>query len=99
MKTLINKTKLWSEKRNLHKADPDKQFYKIIEEIGEVAGAKARGNLDEMQTELGDVLVTLIIYAQQHNIELYDCLDLAYNKILNRNGKLVNGTFIKEEDL
>src|SRR5699024_12140133 len=99
MKTLINKTKLRSEQRNQHKADPDKQFYKIIEEIGEVAGAKARGNLDEMQTELGDVLVTLIIYAQQQNIELYDCLNLAYNKILNRNGKLVNGTFIKEEDL
>src|SRR5699024_1159866 len=99
MKTLINKTKLWSEQRNLHKADPDKQFYKIIEEIGEVAGAKARGDIDNLKMELGDALVTLIIYAQQQNIELYDCLDLAYNKILNRNGKLVNGTYIKEEDL
>lgn len=99
MNQLILKTQRWAEERNLHNADPDKQFLKIIEEMGEVAGAKARGNIDEMKTELGDVLVTLIIFAQQQNIDLKECLNQAYEKILYRKGKMVNGVYVKESDL
>lgn len=28
-----------------------------------------------------------------------ECLEIAYNEIKDRNGKLINGTFVKEEDL
>jgi len=99
MNMLKKKIEMWSSERDLHVADPDKQFYKIIEEMGEVAGAKARGNIDEMKVELGDVLVTLIIFAQQQDIDLKQCLELAYEKIMNRNGKMINGVYVKEEDL
>lgn len=99
MELLIEKVKKWSKDRNLHVSDSNKQFLKIVEELGEVSGAYARGNIEEMKKELGDVLVTLIIFAQQNQLDLKECLELAYNKILYRKGKMINGVFIKEEDL
>lgn len=53
----------------------------------------------DMQLEMGDVLVTLIILAKQQDIELSDCLSMAWNKIKNRRGKTINGNFYKQEDL
>lgn len=51
------------------------------------------------QTELGDVLVTLIIQAQGQGTNLEECLALAYNKIKYRTGKTIDGVFVKSEDL
>ena len=33
------------------------------------------------------------------NIDLVKCLEMAYDKIKHRNGKIKNGTFVKSEDL
>lgn len=49
--------------------------------------------------ELGDLLVTIIIFAQQMDIDLEVALGMAYKKIADRKGKLVDGSFVKEEDL
>ena len=46
---------------------------------------------------IGDVLVTLIIVAEQLGLTLTECLAVAYLEIKDRKGRLVNGTFIKEE--
>ena len=37
--------------------------------------------------------------AMNHGVTLEDCLDVAYNDIKNRKGKMINGTFIKEGDV
>ena len=50
-----------------------------------------------MKLEMGDVLVTLIVLAKQQDIELSECLRLAWNKIKNRRGKTIDGKFVKEE--
>ena len=55
--------------------------------------------LKEMKTEMGDIIVTLIILCDQLGIDPMECLERAYNKIKNRKGKTVGGKFIKEEDL
>ena len=55
-----------------------------------------RGN---MKLEMGDIFVTLIILCDQLNLDLIECLAMAYEKIKNRKGKTINGVFIKEEDL
>lgn len=52
-----------------------------------------------MKLEMGDILVTLIILCKQLDIDLIECLSLAYKKISKRKGKTINGTFVKAEDL
>ncbi|MDD7731991.1 MAG: MazG-like family protein [Ezakiella sp.] len=54
---------------------------------------------ENMQLEMGDVFVTLIILCKQLGIEPQRCLELAYEKIKDRQGKTIDGTFVKEEDL
>lgn len=44
----------------------------------------------------GDVLVCLINAAYLHNIDLNQALNEAYNTIINRKGKMINGKFVKQ---
>jgi NTP pyrophosphatase (non-canonical NTP hydrolase) len=48
---------------------------------------------------MGDILVTLIILSAQLDIDLTECLEMAYQKISKRKGKTIDGLFVKEEDL
>ncbi len=92
--------KEWSKERGLDKADSDKQFKKITEEIGELAGAINKGLSDkEIMTEAGDVFVSLTIMMQQYGFDIEDCAELAYNKIKNRDGAMRNGIYVKQSDL
>ena len=52
-----------------------------------------------MKLEMGDIFVTLIILCDQLNLDPVDCLGRAYEKIKDRTGKTINGTFVKSEDL
>lgn len=54
---------------------------------------------ENMQLEMGDVFVTLIILCKQLGIDPQGCLELAYEKIKDRKGTTIDGTFVKEEDL
>lgn len=96
---LIENIKLWATERNLHNADPKAQMLKVTEEVGEVAGALAKGDVDSLPVEIGDVVVTLVILAMQHGLDLNECTNAAYQKILNRKGKMLNGVYVKESDL
>ena len=52
-----------------------------------------------LKDAIGDTLVTIIVLAHQLDLDVTECLSIAYEEIKNRKGKMVNGTFIKEEDL
>lgn len=54
---------------------------------------------ENMELEMGDIIVTLIVLCKQLDIDIVDCLQMAYEKISKRKGKTVNGLFVKEEDL
>ena len=99
MEQLIWSIEKWSIDKGLDKASPDKQMLKTIEEVGEVAGALAKSDLDNAKEEIGDVVVTLIILSQQLDMDLYECLETAYIKIKDRKGEMKNGVFVKSEDL
>ena len=99
MDRLVKLVEKWSKDRDLHKAESSKQFLKVSEEVGEVASALARGQVEELKDGIGDVIVTLIILAQQQGLSVEECLETAYNEIADRKGKTVNGVFVKEEDL
>lgn len=87
------------KRKNLDIAEPEKQMLKVVEEVGEVAAALARNNKNDLRDGIGDVVVTLVILAIQNDMDLYECLNQAYNEIKDRKGKNVNGVFVKESDL
>lgn len=99
MDRLIKAVELWSIDKNLDQADSKVQFLKTVEEIGEVAEALANNDMDELKDGIGDVIVTLIILAQQNNLTIEECVKCAYDEIKDRTGETRNGTFIKESDL
>lgn len=99
MNELVKLVEQWSKDKGLDKADSKAQFTKVVEEVGEVASALARSDKELLQDGIGDVVVTLIILAQQNDMTLEECLQVAYKEISGRTGKMINGTFVKSEDL
>lgn len=88
----------WAHDRNILKGSTRKdQMTKLIEEVGELAGGIARGNEGKVKDSIGDVLVVLIILAEQSGTSTTECLNMAWDTIKNRKGKMVDGIFIKEE--
>lgn len=99
MNELIKQVEQWFIDRNLHTADPNKQMLKLFEELGEVASGMARNDLEEIKDGIGDTLVVLIGLSMQLEMNITQCLNVAYNEIKDRKGRLINGVFVKEEDL
>ncbi|EJC3739849.1 DUF1642 domain-containing protein [Enterococcus faecium] len=99
MDELITKVEQWAKDKGLDQADSSKQMLKTIEEIGEVAASLARKDEHGLRDGIGDVVVTLIILAMQNDMDLYECLNQAYNEIKGRTGKMVDGVFVKSSDL
>ncbi|ANZ98129.1 hypothetical protein BFC20_10645 [Brochothrix thermosphacta] len=89
----------WATDRNLHTADPNKQMLKLMEETGELASAMARSNDALTKDAVGDIVVVLTVLCTQLNISVEECIQIAYDEIKDRKGKMVNGVFIKEADL
>lgn len=75
------------------------QFMKVVEELGELAEGINKDKPEQIKDSLGDVLVTLILLAEDLNLNLLDCLNSAWNEIKDRKGKVKNGSFVKESDL
>ena len=75
------------------------QFMKVTEELGELAEGINKDKPEQVKDSLGDVLVTLILLAEDLNLNLLDCLNSAWNEIKDRKGEVKNGSFVKEEDL
>ena len=155
---LKQKVEQWFVDRGLDKAEPSKQFLKLMEETGELFEGIAKNDEALIKDAIGDIQVVLIglemqlenlsddfelsaqdkvllswiqwlgvfaytmqrlrieqvreaaptlrfskgaltPIAQSFNTTPDECLEIAYNEIKDRKGKLVNGVFVKEEDL
>ena len=72
-----------------------KQFSKTEEEVIELFDAIKAEDREEAVDAIGDILVTVIIFAQQLGYTPAECLEAAWNEIKDRTGKTVNGVFIK----
>ena len=100
MNNLIKQVEQWSIDKSLDKGNSFTQYAKSSEEMGEVAAALCRNDIDELRDGIGDVIVTLVILAQQNDMTLYECLEQAYGEIKDRTGVMSkDGSFIKEQDL
>ena len=89
----------WAILRGLDEAKPEKQMLKLMEEIGEIAEGLAKGNLDLTEDGIGDAYVVLTILSMQLGTDIKSCVQMAYDEIKNRKGKMVDGVFVKESDL
>ena len=93
---LIDNVINWANDRSILKEEnASKQMLKVMEEVGETAGALAKNKTDELKDGIGDSFVTLIILAAQKGFTPAVCLEAAWNEIKDRQGKTVNGVFIK----
>ena len=157
---LENKVQQWFVDRNLHEANPVKQFLKLMEESGELFEGIAKDKSELIYDALGDIQVVLIGLEQQikngaqisanqqelefllmvsslgniaqklyshvcHNetqmpliksdlmfigsvitsVSLFNktdadsCLQIAYDAIKDRKGKIIDDMWVKKEDL
>ena len=96
---LVENVRHWADTKGLLKAEnAPKQLMKVMEELGETAGAIAKNkSTDEIQDGIGDTFVTLIILSYQLGLEPWECLGAAWNEIKDRTGQTVNGVFVKNE--
>jgi NTP pyrophosphatase (non-canonical NTP hydrolase) len=97
--TMTKKIEQWAKDRGLDSADPSKQALKLGEEFGELCQGMVKGNNDQIVDSIGDMYVVLTILSMQLGLNIEDCINAAYEEIKDRNGQLVNGTFLKERDL
>ena len=94
----------WAENKGIFdKSTALKQFEKTCEEMRELeeelwAMSKGIGDMYDLLSETGDVLVTLInmLALTDDKFTLTDCLEIAYNKISKRTGAMVDGKFVKD---
>ena len=88
----------WAYDKGLVKREnAPKQMLKVMEEVGETAGALLKGNETELKDGIGDSFVTLIILAEQLGYTPQECLQAAWEEIKNRKGETKDGVFVKDE--
>src|SRR5699024_8310378 len=91
--------KQWAVDRNLHTADSNKQMLKLVEEFGELGEGMAKGRTEDVKDALGDMYVVMTILAMQMDIDITECIQMAYNEIKDRKGEMRDGVFVKQADL
>lgn len=91
--------KKWAIDRNVVSGDPKAQMVKLLEEAGELAEGINKNKQDLIIDSIGDVYVVLVILCMQLGLDINNCIKAAYEEIKDRKGKMVNGLFVKEEDL
>ena len=88
----------WAKERGIYKkGNSHTQYVKLQEEAGELAKALLNNDKAEIKDAIGDIVVVLTNLAHLENLEIEDCVDAAYQEISNRTGKMINGTFVKDE--
>lgn len=98
MEEVVTKIIDWHYDRNLIDGSNDKmQFMKLIQEAGELSDNICK--YKDVADDIGDMLVVLINIAERNGLTLQHCLDVAYDDIKDRKGRMVDGIFVKEADL
>ena len=88
----------WAAERGIYeKGNTHTQYVKLQEEAGELAKALLDKDKPEIKDAVGDMVVVLTNLAYLEGFTIEECIKSAYSEISNRKGKMVNGTFVKED--
>ena len=86
----------WATEKGIYKSGDSKtQYIKLMEEAGELAQALLKNDETEVIDAIGDMVVVLTNLAKLRGHDIEDCVVSAYGVIKNRQGKMINGTFVK----
>ena len=89
--------RMWANQRGLYEhGDTKTQALKLVEEVGEICRAILKEDHDEVVDGIGDCVVVLTNLAELQGVSIEKCINVAYNEISQRSGKMVNGTFKKD---
>jgi NTP pyrophosphatase (non-canonical NTP hydrolase) len=97
---LVDAVESWAyDRKIIQNSTATVQLMKTVTELGELADAQLKDDYAGVVDGLGDVLVTLIIYARLKGLQLDRCLETAYYTIKDRKGTLSpEGVFLKSEE-
>ena len=94
----FDKIRNWAEEKGiLDKGDLKTQLIKLYEEAGELSQSILKNNREDTIDAIGDCVVVLTNLAELAGVRIEDCISTAYDEISNRTGKMINGTFVKDE--
>ena len=94
----FDKIRLWANDRGLYDGgDPKTQALKLVEEVGETCRAILKENKADAIDGIGDCVVVLTNLAELLGTPIEGCMQAAYNEISSRKGKMINGTFVKND--
>ena len=89
----------WAAIRGIYEGgNSHTQYVKLQEEAGELAKALLKNDKPEIVDAIGDIVVVLTNLAYLEGLNIEDCIDSAYIEICQRQGKMINGTFVKNEN-
>ena len=89
--------RLWANDRGLYDGgDPKTQALKLVEEVGETCRAILKEDAKQIIDGIGDCVVVLVNLAELTGTPIEDCIQVAYDEIKGRTGKMSNGTFKKD---
>jgi|TARA_B110000908_G_C10267875_1_gene466492 NTP pyrophosphatase (non-canonical NTP hydrolase) len=95
---LVDKIAQWHHDRNLIEGSTDKdQYMKLIQEAGELSDNICKGQ--DIRDDIGDMMVVLINIMTRNELTMEECLQVAYDDIKDRKGKMIDGVFVKEGDM
>jgi NTP pyrophosphatase (non-canonical NTP hydrolase) len=95
---MFSRIREWAQSRGLYeKGNTITQYVKLQEEAGELAKALLNNDHDEINDAIGDMVVVLTSIAHLHGTDIETCIADAYKVISKRTGKMINGTFVKDE--
>jgi NTP pyrophosphatase (non-canonical NTP hydrolase) len=90
----------WADERGLYdKGDPKTQYIKLMEETGEIGRALLKDDTNEIVDGIGDAVVVLTNLAELIGVPIEECIQSAYDVISKRTGKMINGTFVKDQPI
>ncbi len=95
---IFDNIRSWANERGLYdKGNPHTQYVKLMEEAGELAKALLEQDTNEIEDAIGDMVVVLTNLAHLQAMSIEECIHSAYNVIAKRTGKMINGTFVKDD--
>lgn len=88
----------WARERNiLGDSSAERQFEKLEEEVQELSDAISEVDKELAADAIGDCAVVLCIISEQMGLDFDACLEVAWNEIKDRKGRMENGKFVKEQ--
>ena len=96
---MFSRIREWAQDRGLYdKGNAHTQYVKLQEEAGELAKALLKEDKPEIIDAIGDMVVVLTNLSHMQGVTIEECIGSAYKVISKRTGKMINGTFVKDEN-